>query len=63
MSPAWPLSAIARSIVGDVPVCSTSRMIARRGGTDVRDLPQRAVGLKQRLDRLFERQDGAAARL
>jgi hypothetical protein len=36
---------------------------ARRGRTDVWDLPQRAVGLKEGCDRLFERQTALAARL
>ena len=36
---------------------------ARRGRTDVRNLPQRAVGLQQRLDRFFERQDRAGGAL
>ena len=36
---------------------------ARRRRADVRNLAQGAVGLQQRFDRLFEREDAAAARL
>ena len=51
MSPLWPLSAIARSIVADVPVCSTSRITRVDEGPTFGILRSVPSGCTQRFDR------------
>ena len=51
-------SAIARSTVADVPVCSTSRMMRVDEGPMFAILRSVPSALKQRCDRLVERQNG-----